>query len=65
MIVQSEWSNEELIEMFEEKSAIYEFCGKEKRIHAESLALREIAPKYGSEAAKVVYAYLQNRRAQS
>ena len=65
MIVQSEWSNEELIEMFEEKSAIYEFCGGQSRIHAESLALREIAPKYGSEAAKAVYAHLQNRRAQS
>ena len=43
----------------------YRFDGKEKRIHAESLALREIAPKYGSEAAKAVYAHLQNRRAQS
>ena len=63
--MQSEWSNEELIEMFEEKSAIYEFCGGQSRIHAESLALREIAPKYGSESAKAVYAYLHNRRAQS
>ena len=63
MIVQSEWSNEELIEMFEEKSAIYEFCGKEKRIHAESLALREIAPKFGPEAAKAVYAHMQKGRA--
>ena len=65
MIVQSEWSNEELIEMFEEKSAIYEFCGGQSRIHAESLALREVSPKYGIEAAKAVYAHLQNRRAQS
>lgn len=55
----------EAIEYFEEKSAIYEFCGNEKRIHAESLALREIAPKFGPEAAKAVYAHLQNRRAQS
>ena len=53
------------IEHFEERAAVIEYDGKEKRIHAESLALREIAPKYGSEAAKVVYAYLQNRRAQS
>ena len=55
----------EAIEHFEERAALIEYDGKEKRIHAESLALREIAPKYGSEAAKAVYAYLQNRRAQS
>ena len=55
----------EAIEHFEERAAVIEYGGKEKRIHAESLALREIAPKYGSEAAKAVYAYLQNRRAQS
>lgn len=55
----------EAIEHFEERAAVIEYDGKEKRIHAESLALREIAPKYGSEAAKAVYAYLQNRRAQS
>lgn len=63
MIVQSEWSNEELIEMFEEKSAIYEFCGGQSRIRAESLALREIAPKFGPEAAKAVYAHMQKGRA--
>ena len=55
----------EAIEQFEERASVIEYDGKEKRIHAESLALREIAPKYGSEAAKAVYAYLQNRRAQS
>ena len=55
----------EAIEHFEERAAVIEYDGKEKRIHAESLALREIAPKYGSEAAKAVYANLQNRRAQS
>ena len=55
----------EAIEHFEERAAVIEYDGNEKRIHAESLALREVAPKYGSEAAKVVYAYLQNRRAQS
>ena len=55
----------EAIEHFEERAAVIEYDGKEKRIHAESLALREVAPKYGSEAAKAVYAYLQNRRAQS
>ena len=53
----------EAIEHFEERAAVIEYDGKEKRIHAESLALREIAPKYGSEAAKAVYAYLQSRRA--
>ena len=55
----------EAIEHFEERAAVIEYDGKEKRIHAESLALREIAPKYGREAANAVYAHLQNRRAQS
>ena len=55
----------EAIEHFEERAAVIEYDGKEKRIHAESLALREVAPKYGSEAAKVVYVHMQNRRAQS
>lgn len=64
MIVQSEWSNEELIEMFEE-SRPFTSLYVQSRIHAESLALREIAPKYGSEAAKAVYAHLQNRGLQS
>ena len=55
----------EAIEHFEERAALIEYDGKEKRIHAESLALREIAPKYGSEAAKAAYAHLQNRTARS
>ena len=55
----------EAIEHFEERAAVIEYDGKEKRIHAESLALREIAPMFGSDAAKAVYAHLQNRRAQS
>lgn len=53
----------EAIEVFEEKSAIYEFCGGKSRIHAESLALREIAPKFGSAAAKAVYAHMHEKRA--
>ena len=55
----------EAIEHFEERAAVIEYEGKEKRIHAESLALREIAPMFGSDAAKAVYAHMQNRRAQS
>ena len=55
----------EAIEHFEERAAVIEYDGKEKRIHAESLALREIAPMFGSDAANAVYAHLQNRRAQS
>lgn len=53
----------EAIEFFEERSAVIEYDGKEKRIHAESLALREIAPKFGQEAAKAVYAHMQKGRA--
>lgn len=53
----------EAIEYFEERSAVIEYDGNEKRIHAESLALREIAPKFGTEAAKAVYAHMQKGRA--
>lgn len=53
----------EAIEYFEERAAVIEHDGKEKRIHAESLALREIAPKFGPEAAKAVYAHMQKGRA--
>lgn len=53
----------EAIEYFEERSAVIEHDGNEKRIHAESLALREIAPKFGLEAAKAVYAHMQKGRA--
>lgn len=52
----------EAIEHFEERAAVIEYDGKEKRIHAESLALREIAPKYGTDAAKAVYAHMHARR---
>lgn len=54
----------EAIEFFEERAAVIEHDGKEKRIHAESLALREIAPKFGTDAAKAVYAHMHERRAQ-
>ena len=53
----------EAIEHFEERAAVIEYDGKEKRIHAESLALREIAPMFGSDAAKAVYAHMQKGRA--
>lgn len=54
----------EAIEHFEERAAVIEFDGKVERIKAESLALREIAPKYGTDAAKAVYAHMHARRAQ-
>lgn len=53
----------EAIEHFEERAAVIEYDGKEKRIHAESLALREIAPMFGSDAANAVYAHMQKGRA--
>lgn len=52
----------EAIEHFEERAAVIEFDGKVGRIKAESLALREIAPKFGPDAAKAVYAHMQKRR---
>ncbi len=54
----------EAIEHFEERAAVIEFDGKVGRIKAESLALREIAPKYGTDAAKAVYAHMHERRSQ-
>lgn len=54
----------EAIEFFEERAAVIEFDGKVDRIKAESLALREIAPKFGTSAAKTVYAHMHERRAQ-
>lgn len=52
----------EAIEHFEERAAVIEFDGNVERIKAESLALREIAPKYGTDAAKAVYAHMHARR---
>ena len=52
----------EAIEHFEERAAVIEFDGKVERIKAESIALREIAPKYGADAAKAVYAHMHARR---
>lgn len=50
------------IEHFEERAAVIEHMGGLDRIKAESLALREIAPKYGTDAAKAVYAHMHARR---
>jgi hypothetical protein len=52
----------EAIEHFEERAAVIEHMGGLDRIKAESLALREIAPKFGNEAAQKVYAHMQKRR---
>lgn len=52
----------EAIEHFEERAAVIEFDGKVGRIKAESLALREIAQKYGTDAAKAVYGHMHARR---
>lgn len=52
------------IEFFEERAAVIEYDGKVERIKAESLALREIAPRFGTDEAKAVYAHMNARRAQ-
>ena len=54
----------EAIEHFEERAAVIEFDADMPRVKAESLALREIAPKFGTDAAKAVYAHMHARRAQ-
>lgn len=53
----------EAIEHFEERAAVIEYMGGLDRIKAESLALREIAPKFGPEAAQAVYEHMHAKRA--
>lgn len=54
----------EAIEHFEERAAVIEYAGGLDRIKAESLALREIAPNFGVEAAHAVYAHMHAKRAE-
>lgn len=40
-----------------------EFEGGERRIHAESMALREVVERLGKEAGREAYAHMNTRRA--
>ena len=41
-------------EFYQERAAIYEYEARIKRINAESMALRDVALKYGQQVAKQI-----------
>ena len=51
------------VEWFEERAAVIEFEGGERRIHAESMALREVVERLGKEAGREAYAHMSARGA--
>ena len=51
------------VEWFEERAAMIEFEGGQRRIHAESHALREVVEHLGQEAGREAYAHMNARRA--
>ena len=51
------------VEWFEERAAVIEFESGERRIHAESMALREVAEHLGKAAGREAYDHMNARRA--
>lgn len=51
------------VEWFEERAAVIEFEGGERRIHAESMALQEVVEHLGKEAGREAYEHMHARRA--
>ena len=51
------------VEWFEERAAVIEFEGGERRIHAESMALREVVEHLGKAAGREAYNHMNARRA--
>ena len=51
------------VEWFEERAAVIEFEAGKSRIHAESMALREVVERLGKEAGREAYAHMNARRA--
>lgn len=51
------------VEWFEERAAVIEFEGGERRIHAESMALREVVEHMGKAAGREAYDHMNARRA--
>ena len=51
------------VEWFEERAAVIEFEGGERRIHAESRALQEVVAHMGQQAGREAYAHMNARRA--
>jgi len=53
------------VEWFEERAAVIEFEGGERRIHAESMALREVVEHMGKAAGREAYDHMNARRAEA
>ena len=51
------------VEWFEERAAVIEFEGGERRIHAESMALREVVEHLGKASGHEAYEHMNARRA--
>lgn len=51
------------VEWFEERAAVIEFDGGERRAHAESMALREVVEHLGKVAGREAYDHMNARRA--
>ena len=50
------------VEWFEERAAVIEFDGGERRAHAESMALREVVEHLGKAAGREAYYHMNARR---
>ena len=50
------------VEWFEERAAVIEFEAGKSRVHAESMALREVVERLGKEAGREAYAHMNARR---
>ena len=51
------------VEWFEERAAVIEFEAGKSRVHAESMALREVVERLGKEAGREAYAHMSARGA--
>ena len=58
----SEGSLSPAVEWFEERAAVIEFEAGKSRVHAESMALREVVERLGKEAGREAYANMNARR---
>lgn len=59
----SEGSLSPAVEWFEERAAVIEFEAGKSRVHAESMALREVVERLGKAAGREAYDHMNARRA--
>lgn len=53
------------VEWFEERAAVIEFDAGQRRVHAESMALREVVEHMGKAAGREAYDHMNARRAEA